>query len=60
MSRRQLKFGAHFLIPATADGASQVAMEQSGASAMDLFNGVTTHFLSECPGVASQEHSQGA
>jgi len=27
-----------------------VAMEQSGASAMDLFNGVSTHFLSECPG----------
>jgi len=36
----------------SVDGApsSQVAMEQSGASAMDLFNGVTTHFLSECPG----------
>ena len=30
-------------------------MEQSGASAMDLFNGVSTHFLSECPGQGSQE-----
>lgn len=28
----------------------QVAIQQSGAAAFDLFNGVSTHFLSECPG----------
>ena len=30
-------------------------MEQSGASAIDLFNGVSTHFLSECPGQGPEE-----
>ncbi|CAJ1382713.1 unnamed protein product [Effrenium voratum] len=28
----------------------EVALEQSGSAAQDLFNGVTTHYLSECPG----------
>ncbi|CAJ1443718.1 unnamed protein product [Effrenium voratum] len=28
----------------------KVALEQSGSAAQDLFNGVTTHYLSECPG----------
>lgn len=27
-----------------------VALEHSGSVALDLFNGVSTHFLSECPG----------
>jgi len=56
MSMRQTKAVKNCVLEAIRNGedpwiaCDETAKKEAGASALDLFNGVATHFLNECPG----------